>query len=656
MANSLLAQKGKIGNLETKNRLVMTAMGVGLGEWEGNVTDEFREFYAERAKGGAGVLITEIVRVNEVHGIGEHDQISLAKDSNIPSWKKLADALHQYDTKLFAQLHHPGKETYTALLVDGQPTVSSSAIPSTMGQQPTRALETEEVQALVKDFGAAAVRAKEAGVDGVELHAAHGYMIAQFLSAHANHRTDQYGGNLENRMRFLLEIIDEIHKVCGDDYPISVRLSGSEFMESVGVKNGITLDETIATAVACEKAGVDLINVSAGCYDTGNTIVEPTSYEQGWKLFLAKEVRKHVSIPVAATGVIRDAKFAESIIEDGTTDFVAMGRSWLADPEWGNKAIAGRDCDIRKCTGCMYCFETAGNTLVTGGGAASCSVNPRMGRETQYPAEVAKGGDGRKVVVVGAGPGGLEAAMTAAERGFSVTLLEKNSYLGGQMYLSSLPPHKAKMHYFISYAEKQMKDLGVEVRLNTAADAAMIRDMNPYAVIIATGSAPVMPRSIKGIDGENVYSPVEVLTEAVEIKDKRVCIIGSGLTGLETGEFLVEKGCEVSIYEMQDKIAPGGFALVSMEEEGALAKAGVRMCPGHKLLELREDAAVFEDNAGFVIEEPCDVAVVSLGIRPVNNLKEELSDLPNVAVIGDAGQLGRIPQAVEGGYKAALAL
>jgi 2,4-dienoyl-CoA reductase-like NADH-dependent reductase (Old Yellow Enzyme family)/thioredoxin reductase len=656
MANSLLAQTGKIGNLETKNRLIMTAMGVGLGEWEGNVTDEFREFYAERAKGGAGVLITEIVRVNEVHGVGEHDQISLAKDSNIPSWKKLADALHQYDTKLFAQLHHPGKETYTALLVDGQPTVSSSAIPSTTGPQPTRALETEEVQALVKEFGAAAGRAKQAGVDGVELHAAHGYMIAQFLSAHANHRTDQYGGSLENRMRFLLEIIDEIHKVCGDDYPISVRLSGSEFMESVGVQNGITLEESIATAEACEKAGVNLINVSAGCYDTGNTIVEPTSYEQGWKVYLAREIRRHVSIPVATTGVIRDPEYAESILEDGTTDFIAMGRSWLADPEWGNKAIEGRGCDICKCTGCMYCFETAGNTLVTGGGAASCSVNPRMGRETTYPAEVSRDGNGRKVVVVGAGPGGLEAAMTAAKRGFSVTLLEKNSYLGGQMYLSSLPPHKEKMHYFISYAKKQMEDLGVDIRLNTKADAAMIREMDPYAVIIATGSTPVMPRSIKGIDGANVFSPVEVLTEAVEIKDQRVCIIGSGLTGLETGEFLVERGCEVSIYEMQDKIAPGGFALVSMEETGALAKAGVRMCPGHKLLELRADAAVFEDNAGFIIEEPCDIAVVSLGIRPVNNLKEELADLANVSIIGDAGQLGRIPQAVEGGYRAALAL
>jgi 2,4-dienoyl-CoA reductase-like NADH-dependent reductase (Old Yellow Enzyme family)/thioredoxin reductase len=650
-----MSKKGHIGNLEIKNRLVMTAMGVGLGEWEGNVTDEFTQFYAERAKGGAGLIITEIVRVNEEHGIGEHDQISLAKDSNIPSWKKLADALHAYDTKLFAQLHHPGKETYCALL-DGKETVSSSPIPSTMGQQPTRALTTEEVQSLVKDFGAAAVRAKSAGVDGVELHAAHGYLIAQFLSAHANHRTDQYGGSLENRQRFLLEIIAEIRKVCGADYPISVRLSGSEFMESIGVADGITLEEATKTAVACEKAGANLINVSAGCYDTGNTIVEPTSYDQGWKVFLAAEIRKHVSIPVATTGVIRDPEYAEEILANGTTDFIGMGRSWLADSNWGVKAIEGRGCDIRKCVGCMYCFETAGNTLVTGGGAASCSINPRMGKETVYPEEPQKDGNGRKVVVVGAGPGGLEAAMTLADRGFSVTLLEKNDYLGGQMYLSSLPPHKQKMRYFITYAQKQLQDKKVDVRLNTEADAKLIQSLEPYAVIIATGSTPVMPRSIQGIDGKNVYSPVEILTGKVSLDGKRVCIIGSGLTGLETGEYLVERGCEVSIYEMQDKIAPTGFALVSMDETGALAKAGVRTCPGHKLLELREDCAVFEDNARFVIEEPCDAAVISLGIRPVNNLKEELKELPNVVAIGDAEQLGRIPQAVAAAYEAALNL
>jgi 2,4-dienoyl-CoA reductase-like NADH-dependent reductase (Old Yellow Enzyme family)/thioredoxin reductase len=655
MSAEYISKKGQIGQLTTKNRLVMTAMGVGLGEWEGNVTDEFTQFYAERAKGGAGLIITEIVRVNEIHGIGEHDQISLAKDSNIPSWKKLADALHQYDTKLFAQLHHPGKETYTALLVDNQPTVSSSAIPSTSGQQPTRALETEEVQALVRDFGAAAARAKQAGVDGVELHAAHGYLIAQFLSAHANHRTDQYGGSLENRQRFLLEIIAEIQKTCGKDYPISVRLSGSEFMETIGVEDGITLDESISTAVACEKAGAALVNVSAGCYDTGNTIVEPTSYEQGWKVYLAAEIRKHLSIPVATTGVIRDPEFADKLIMDGTTDFIGMGRSWLADPEWGVKAIEGRGADIRKCTGCMYCFETAGNTLVTGGGAASCAINPRMGRETHYPALEAHG-NGRRVVVIGAGPGGLQASMTLAECGFTVTLLEKNGYLGGQMYLSSLPPHKEKMGYYISYAKKQLDDHGVDIRLNTAASAELVKELQPFAVVVATGSAPVMPRSIKGIDLPNAYTPVQILTEEVKLEGKKVCVIGSGLTGLETGEFLAERGNEVSIYEMQDKIGPDAFPLVCMDVTGALARLGVRTCPGHKLVEIKEHSVIFEDNAGFTIEEPCDAAVVSLGIRPVSNLVAELSDLQNVFAIGDADKLGRIPQAVSAGYETAIKL
>lgn len=655
MSMEYMSKKGQIGQIEIKNRLIMTAMGVGLGEWEGNVTDEFIRFYQDRARGGAGLIITEIARVNEEHGIGEHDQISLAKDSNIPSWTKLADALHQYDTKVLAQLQHPGKETYTVML-DGKQTVSSSPIPSAMGQQPTRALETEEVESLVKDFGAAAGRAKKAGVDGVEIHAAHGYLIAQFLSAHANKRTDKYGGSLENRQRFLLEIIHEIRKVCGEDYPISVRLSGSEFLEAIGVKDGTTLEESIQTAIACEKAGADMINVSAGCYETGNTIVEPTSYAQGWKTFLAKEIRKHVSVPVATTGVIRDPEFAEELLKDGTTDFIAMGRSWLADPNWGVKAIEGRSDDIRKCTGCMYCFETAGNSLVTGGEAAACSVNPRMGRETIYTEELKKDGAGRKVVVIGAGPGGLEAAMVLAKRDFDVTLLEKNEYLGGQMYLSSLPPLKEKMHYFISYAEKQLEDYGVDIRLSTAADEELVKSLNPYAVVIATGSTSVMPRSIKGIDGEHVYTPAEVLTGKSGLGNCRVCIIGSGLTGLETGEYLVEKDCEVSIYEMADTIAPGGFALVSMEETGALAKAGVRMCPGHKLLEIKEDRAIFEDNAGFIIEEPCDAAVISLGVRPVNHLKDELADLPNIFTIGDADKPGRIPQAVAAGYQTAVNL
>jgi NADPH-dependent 2,4-dienoyl-CoA reductase/sulfur reductase-like enzyme len=304
----------------------------------------------------------------------------------------------------------------------------------------------------------------------------------------------------------------------------------------------------------------------------------------------------------------------------------------------------------------MYCFETAGETLVSGGGSASCAINPRMGKETKYPQELKKDGDGRKVVVIGAGPGGLEAAMILGKRGFSVTLLEKEDHLGGQMYLSSLPPHKQKMHHFITYAKKQLKDNHVDVRLSTPATVELVKELSPETVILATGSTSVMPRSIKGIDGEHVYAPSEILTGKVNLDGKRVCIIGSGLTGLETGEYLQERGCEVSIYEMQDKIAPTGFALVSMDEEGALANGGVRTCPGHKLLELKEGAAVFEDNAGFVIEEPCDAAVISLGIRPVKDLEEVLSADYKVISIGDASKLGRIPQAVAAGYEAAIGL
>jgi pyruvate/2-oxoglutarate dehydrogenase complex dihydrolipoamide dehydrogenase (E3) component len=212
------------------------------------------------------------------------------------------------------------------------------------------------------------------------------------------------------------------------------------------------------------------------------------------------------------------------------------------------------------------------------------------------------------------------------------------------------------MHHFITYAEKQLKDNNVDVRLSTPATVELVKELSPETVILATGSTSVMPRSIKGIDGEHVYAPSEILTGKVNLDGKRVCIIGSGLTGLETGEYLQERGCEVSIYEMQDKIAPTGFALVSMDEEGALANGGVRTCPGHKLLELKEGAAVFEDNAGFVIEEPCDAAVISLGIRPVKDLEEALSADYKVISIGDASKLGRIPQAVAAGYEAAIGL
>lgn len=635
-----IAKKGQIGNLEIKNRLVMTAMGVGVGDHSGIVPDEFIEFYTQRARGGAGLIITEITRVNNVHGVGEYDQLSLADDNVIPSFQKLADSVHQYGTKIFAQLHHPGRESHLVLNPSVKELVSSSPFPSRIAPEPTRALTIEEIHSLVKDFADAAVRAQKAGLDGVEIHAAHGYLITQFLSANDNFREDEYGGSLENRMRFLMEIIAAIREACGSEFPISVRLSSSEFLDGVGIRHGITLEESIRTAVACEKAGVNLINVSSGTHFTGNTIVEPTTYQQGWKLGLAAEIKKNLTIPVAATSVFRDPEFCDETLESGAIDFVAMGRSWLADPEWGEKALSGRADDIRKCLGCMYCFETAGNALCTGEGHAQCSVNPYLGEETVYSAPT-EDGNGRKAVVIGGGPAGLEAALILAQRKFDVTLMEKEDRLGGQMYLSSLPPHRGKMGNFIKYAEKQLKDLGVDIRLNTEASAEAIKAMNPYAIFVCTGSVAVLPKSIPGIDGDNVYVASDILTEKVKLIGKKNVVAGGGLTGMETAEFLQVKGNEVTDIDMLPGLGLGAFPLVVMDETSRVAQSGVCAMPGHKLAEIHADHVVLEDTAGYQVTLPCDAVIMCLGVRPVNQLGEELTGVEHVYMLGDAKKSGR---------------
>ena len=409
MSYEKLFEPGMIGGLEIRNRIVMPAMGCSLAESSGEAGARMIKYYADRARGGAGLIITEITRIDDETGVGTPNQLSVTNTHMIAQLSRLVEAVHAYDTKLFVQLHHPGNQTPSRLIGDRQPVSASDVTCKVIGEQP-RALTTEEVEAMVRKFVTGAVIAQKAGVDGVEIHAAHGYLVSQFLSPHTNKRTDKYGGSFEGRMRFITEIIMGIKAYCGPNFPISVRMNGSDYLP-----DGITEEDGIAQARYLEKLGISCINVSCGTYDSGATIIEPNYFKEGWKRHLAANIRKAVNIPVIAVSNIKHPAIAEKTLEQGLYDFVGIARGHLADPDWGKKAREGKDVLIRKCIGCMECFRILNDGLPLG-----CTLNPVLGREFEYGDEkLVKNGAGRTVAVVGGGPAGMEAALTLAKRGFS---------------------------------------------------------------------------------------------------------------------------------------------------------------------------------------------------------------------------------------------
>jgi 2,4-dienoyl-CoA reductase-like NADH-dependent reductase (Old Yellow Enzyme family)/thioredoxin reductase len=646
---SKLFSPGKIGNLELKNRVVMTAMGTGFANADGTPSERIVKYYEERAKGGVGLIVTEVTRVNDDHGKAGDGQLAVSRDEQIEPLRKFVDHIHQYGTKIFVQLHHPGRQNASAI-IGGQPVVAPSAIPCGVMQQETRELTTKEVQSLVQDFINGAKRAKTAGVDGVELHGAHGYLINQFLSPYTNKRNDQYGGSFENRLRFLEEIIVGIRQECGD-YPLMVRLSVDEFLPMAGVaEKGIELDEGVKMVQALEKLGIDAIDVSSGIYETMNTIVEPTSYPQGWRTHLSKAVKAAVTIPVVAANVIRKPEFAEELLESGTIDFVGIGRGLLADPEWVKKVEEGRECDIRNCISCLHCFESIF------AGELECAVNPRMGRELLYD-NLKQGAAGKTVAIIGAGPAGMESARVLALRGFKPVIFEKEAVVGGQLLLANKPPQKEKIDWLIEYLENQLKQLGVEIRLNTEATVEELKKLDPYAVFVATGADAFIP-GIPGADADHVFTTTDILNGSVKLQDKRIAVVGSGMTGLETAELLAEQGNNVTVFEMADVIGPGAYFQNLIDVTGKLMKLGVAMLPGHRLLEITEDKVIFEKLATKeVIEQAVDAVVLSLGVRPNRGMIDSLTaNFENVKIIGDVNAPRKIAQAMKEGFAEAYNL
>lgn len=684
MSYDMLFSPMKIGNVEIKNRIVMAPMCMGFGQYNGCATETMMDYYEERAKGGVGLIFTEITRINDITGASSFGQLGMSHDYQIPALREMADRIHKHNCKIMVELHHPGRQNlglmigtvpicnigsklmgnlYTKILTQavipqGKKLQDKHIVPRTvapskcerskMSDSVNRELSVNEIKRIICQFIEGAVRVKKAGCDGVELHAAHGYLIQQFLSPNTNKRTDQYGGSLENRMRFLLEIIDGIRSNCGKDFPIVVRLTVDEMYSEIGQNGkGYNLEEGIKMAKILSDKGIDAIDVSSAAYDTFNYWLEPTTFTPGWRKYLASEVKKVVDIPVIAANLIRSPKQAEMQLEEGTQDFISLGRPLIADPHWPNKVKSGNENLIKRCVCCLYCFESMmkGAYKYTHG---NCSVNPFVGREN---VSLKQNGNGRKVLIIGAGCAGLTAAELLSKRGFDVTVLEKESKQGGQLNLASKPPHKEKINWVCEDLLSNAINSGAKVLFDIKADKNIIASYSPEIVITATGGNAIHPKSF---NGDNVVTVTQVLNGDIDISNKKVAVIGSGMTGLETSELLVSKGNKVTVIEMADKIAPGAWFQQLDDALPVLKKAGTEFLTSHKLLSVSSSGIELEnlkENKAVAIK--VDLVVLSLGVRSDNSLYNDIknSDSYKVYNIGDSNKIGRIANATESAYQ-----
>ena len=638
MAYEKLFQSGKIGSLTLKNRIVMPAMGVSLAEPGGEANEHIIRYYEERAKGGAGLIITEITRVEPTYGTAIPNQLGAYESRHVPHLERLAERVHKYGTKIIVQLQHPGRENH-ADMIGGKQIVAPSAVMCKVTNEMPRALTEEECKDIMKAFVKGAVIAKKAGMDGVELHAAHGYLLNEFLSPYTNKRTDRYGGSFDNRIRILEEMITAIRFLCGPEFIISVRISADEFVEG-----GLKLEDTVKIARVLESFGIDVINVSSGIYESSTTIIEPGTYPQGWKKHLAATIRKNVKIPVIAVNNIKDPDVAEQLLEEEVCDFVALGRAHLADPEWGIKAQEGRAEEINKCIGCLYCFAS-----LSDGGHIKCAVNPRCGREVEYK-ELHKNGEGRTVAIIGGGPAGMEAALTLKTRGFAPVIFEKSDVLGGQLNIADKPLMKEKLAAYKESLIYRTEHAGIEIRLNTKADVDTVKSIHPCGVFIATGGTPIVP-PIPGIDGSNVMTAEEVLT-GKKTPTGTVAVIGGGVTGMETADTLAAKGHKVALIEMMKGIGKGLYPSVLADFMNRFNKYEPTVMTYTRLMGIGEgQIQLMNTMTSQSSTLAVDTVVVALGIKPNRILTEAFkAAFDEVIVLGDANKSGRIAEAAFDGY------
>ena len=658
----------KINQLELKNRIYLPAMHLGMAD-NFEVTDQIVEFYAERARGGVAMICVGYATVDDLSGnttnIGAHS------DDFIPGLARLADAIKDNGARSCVQINHAGRYNFSFFLNGKQP-VAPSAVASRMTGETPKALEKDEILQIIDNFAQAARRVKKAGFDAVEVLSGTGYLISEFLSPLTNQRTDEYGGSLENRMRFGLEVVRAIRDQVGSDFPIIVRMNGNDFMPG-----GQGRDELREYARAlAEQAGVDAICVNVGWHEARVPQIT-AAVPRGAFAYLSRGIKEVVNVPVIASHRINDPDTARELISDGMCDMVAMGRSLIADPDLPEKAQEGREEEIVHCIACAQgCFDNLFKLK-----HVECLCNPRAGYECEGACQIAR--TPKKVMVIGGGAAGMSAAIAAADRGHQVSLYEKDAELGGQLHLAGAPPGREEFIELAYDLETQVYYRDIDIHLDAVVDAAVIEAEKPDHVILATGAAPMTP-PIPGVEQPHVVQAWDVLADRV-YTGKRVVIVGGGAVGVETALFLAEKGTlsaevlkflfvnkaetpevlyematrgtkKITVIEMIDKIGKDFGKTTRWGMLQDVKRYGVESKVTAKALEITSTGIKIEAPEGTE-EIPADTVVLAVGSRPINTLGEIITS-KNIPcdVIGDAQNIGMAFDAVHQGYRAGRAI